>query len=83
MLEIRQKSLHLGPQLVKIHRYLLVVFVAKSIQMFRLGFGKEIDNSIYFTLYGLGKLQTHLSKLGLIFLLFITTGQKLQVEYTL
>jgi len=49
-------AIYLGPQTTKIHRYLLVVFVAKSIQMFRLGFGKEIDNSIYFTLYGLGKV---------------------------
>lgn len=42
----------LGPQSTKIHRYLLVVFLAKSTQMFRL-LGKEIDNSIYFTLYKL------------------------------
>ena len=48
--------IYLGPQTTKIHRYLLVVFVAKSIQMFRLGYGKEIDKSIYFTLYGLGKV---------------------------
>ena len=48
--------IYLGPQTTKIHRYLLVVFVAKSIQMFRLGFGKEIDSSTYFTLYGLGKV---------------------------
>jgi len=33
-------------------RYLLVVFLAKSTQMFRLS-GKEIDNSVYFTLYQL------------------------------
>src|SRR5262249_32478577 len=32
--------------------YLLVVFLAKSTQMFRLS-GMEIDNSIYFTLYQL------------------------------
>jgi hypothetical protein len=42
----------LGPRSTKIHRYLLVVFLAKSTQMFRL-LGKEIDNSIYFTLYKL------------------------------
>ena len=42
----------LGPQGTKIHRYLLVVFLAASIQMFRL-LGKEIDNSIYFSLYRL------------------------------
>jgi hypothetical protein len=42
----------LGPESTKIHRYLLVVFLAKSTQMFRL-LGREIDNSIYFTLYKL------------------------------
>ncbi len=42
----------LGPQRTKIHRYLLVVFLAKSTSMFNL-WGKEIDNSIYFTLYAL------------------------------
>ena len=36
-------------------RYLLVVFLAKSTQIFRLS-GKEIDNSIYFTLYQLSKV---------------------------
>ena len=35
--------------------YLLAVFLAKSTQMFRLS-GKEIDNSIYFTLYQLSKI---------------------------
>ncbi|MFZ0513200.1 MAG: hypothetical protein WAM14_16435, partial [Candidatus Nitrosopolaris sp.] len=35
--------------------YLLVVFLAKSTQIFRLS-GKEIDNSIYFTLYQLSKV---------------------------
>lgn len=48
--------IHLGPRRLRTTRYLLVVFVAKSIQMFRLAHGKEIDNSIYFTLYGLGKV---------------------------
>ena len=42
--------IYLGPQRTKIHRYLLVIFLAKSTQMFRLS-GKEIDNSMYFTLY--------------------------------
>jgi hypothetical protein len=42
----------LGPQRTKIHRYLLVVCLAKSTPMFSL-WGKEIDNSIYFTLYKL------------------------------
>lgn len=42
----------LGPQRTKIHRYLLVAFLAKSTSMFSL-WGKEFDNSIYFTLYAL------------------------------
>jgi hypothetical protein len=42
----------LGPQRTKIHRYLLVVCIAKSTRMFSL-WGKEIDNSKYFTLYKL------------------------------
>jgi hypothetical protein len=54
------KVIHLGPQLPKIPRYLLVLFVAKSRQMFRLGHGKEIDGSIYFSLYGLGKVANFL-----------------------
>jgi hypothetical protein len=45
-------AIYLGPQRTKIPRYLLVIFLAKSAQMFRL-LGKEIDNSIYFTLYAL------------------------------
>jgi hypothetical protein len=49
------KIIYLGPQTTKIHRYLIVVFLAKATQMFRL-MGKEIDNSVYFTLYGLGKV---------------------------
>ena len=47
--------IYLGPQRTKIHRYLLIIFLAKSAQMFRLS-GKEIDNSIYFTLYTLKEI---------------------------
>jgi hypothetical protein len=45
--------IYLGPQRTKIHRYLLVIFLAKSTQMFRLSATgvREIDNSVYFTLY--------------------------------
>jgi hypothetical protein len=42
----------LGPQRTKIHRYLLVLSVAESEPIFR-SFGKEIDNSVCFTLYKL------------------------------
>ena len=43
---------------------MLVVFVAKSIQMFRLGYGKEMDSSVYFTLYGLGKIADSFKQIG-------------------
>ena len=45
-------------------RYLSVVFLANSIQMSRLGYGKEIDGSIYFTLYGLGQVADHFREIG-------------------
>jgi predicted transcriptional regulator len=35
--------------------YLIVLWVAKTTPIFR-SFGKEVDNSIYFTLYGLSKV---------------------------
>lgn len=54
---------YLGPQTTKIHRYLIVVFLAKATQMFRL-MGKEIDNSVYFTLYGLGKVAESFKQIG-------------------
>jgi predicted transcriptional regulator len=46
------KPKYLGPEATKIHRYLLVLCVAKSEPVLR-SFGKEIHNSIYFTLYRL------------------------------
>jgi hypothetical protein len=49
------KSKYLGPETTKIHRYLLVLWGAKSEPMFRLR-EKEIDNLIYFTLYKLSKV---------------------------
>jgi hypothetical protein len=55
--------IYLGPQTTKIHRYLLVVFIAKATQMFRL-FGKEIENSVFFTLYGLGKIADSFKQIG-------------------
>lgn len=55
--------IYLGPKTTKIHRYLLVVFLAKATQMFRL-FGEEIDSSIYFTLYGLGKVAESFKQIG-------------------
>jgi predicted transcriptional regulator len=55
--------IYLGPQRTKIHRYLIVVFLAKATQMFRL-MGKEIDNSVYFTLYGLSKVAESFKQIG-------------------
>lgn len=45
----------LGPNTTKIHRYLIVLYTAKYLQTFKL-LGKQIDNSVYFTLYGLSKV---------------------------
>jgi predicted transcriptional regulator len=55
--------IYLGPQTTKIHRYLIVIFLAKATQMFRL-MGKEMDNSVYFTLYGLGKVAESFKQIG-------------------
>jgi hypothetical protein len=54
---------YLGPQTTKIHRYLILVFLAKATQMFR-SMGNEIDNSVYFTLYGLGKVAESFKQVG-------------------
>jgi hypothetical protein len=48
-------AIYLGPQRTKIPRYLMVIFLARFTQMFRLS-GREIGNSIYFTLYALKRL---------------------------
>jgi hypothetical protein len=52
------KPKYLGPETTKIHRYLLVLWGAKSSPTFRLSPKgvKEIDNSSYFTLYALKKV---------------------------
>jgi hypothetical protein len=52
------KPKYLGPETTKIHRYLLVLWGAKSSPTFRLpGKGvKEIDNSFYYTMYMLWKI---------------------------
>src|SRR5215471_2430529 len=72
--------IYLGPQRTKIHRYLLIIFLAKSAQIFRLS-GKEIDNSIYFTLYALKEIANSFK--ALIISQSITTGQKSQLKYTI
>jgi predicted transcriptional regulator len=55
--------IYLGPQTTKIHRYLILVFLAKATEMFRLT-GKEIDKSVYFTLYGLGRVAESFKQIG-------------------
>jgi hypothetical protein len=47
----------------KILGYLLLLWVAKSTEVFRL-YGKEVDNSIYFTLYNLGKVADSFKQFG-------------------
>jgi hypothetical protein len=53
--------IHLGPRMLRTPRYLLVLLVAKSSQVYRLAHGKEID---YFTLYGLGEVANSFKHLG-------------------
>jgi hypothetical protein len=43
-------SIYLGPHTTKVAKYLLIVFLAKSLEVFRLGLAKEIDSSVYFTM---------------------------------
>lgn len=45
----------LGPNTTKIHRYLIVLYTAKYLQTFNL-LGKQMDKSVYFTLYSLSKV---------------------------
>jgi len=56
--------IHMGPHMTKIPRYLLVVFLAKSSEMFRLAQGRPIDSSIYFTIYGLGEVAAKFKQFG-------------------
>ena len=42
---------------------MLLVYSAKNTPMFR-SYGKEMDSSVYFTLYGLGKIAESLKKSG-------------------
>jgi hypothetical protein len=74
--------IYLGPQTTKIHRYLIVVFLAKATQMFRL-MGKEIDNSVYFALYGLGKVAESFKGIGPYHIPIQYEGRKLRPEFTM
>lgn len=55
--------IYLGPKTTAIHRYLLIVYLAKTTQMFRL-LGKEIDNSVYFTTYRLKQIADSFKQVG-------------------
>jgi hypothetical protein len=56
--------IHLGPRMLRTPRYLLVILAAKSGQMFRLEQGKELDGSVYFSLYGLGQVADSFKQRG-------------------
>lgn len=62
--DLNGNSIRLGPHTTKIHRYLLVIFVAQSLQTFRLTCGEKIDNSTYFTLHGLGQVADKFKQFG-------------------
>jgi hypothetical protein len=49
------KPIFLGPNRIKIHRYLIILYTAKSVPSFSIT-GKSIDDSVYFTAYGLGNI---------------------------
>lgn len=55
------KIAFLGPNTTKIHRYLIVLYTAKYLQTFKL-IGKQLNNSVYFTLYGLSKVAKAFNK---------------------
>lgn len=46
---------YLGPNRTKIHRYLVILYVAKFVPSFTL-WGKNFGNSTFFTLYSLGNV---------------------------
>ena len=52
-----------NPDVPRIIRYLLLVYIAKNSPMFR-SYGKEMDSSVYFTLYGLDKIAESLKNFG-------------------
>lgn len=51
----RNNVAYLGPNRTKIHRYLVTLFIAKFVPSFTL-WGKNFDNSTFFTLYSLGNV---------------------------
>ena len=50
--------IYLGPNGTQIHRYLLLVFIAKSVTIFSV-LGKQVDDSLYFTIYSLGRVASY------------------------
>ena len=58
-------------------RYLLLLYFAKNIPAFR-SCGMEIDSSVYFSLYGLGRIAESLAKSG--FYHWITDDDMTKIE---
>jgi hypothetical protein len=52
-----------NPDLPRNTRYLLLIYIAKNTLMFR-SYGTEMDSSVYFTLYGLGRIAGSLKTSG-------------------
>jgi hypothetical protein len=50
--------IYFGPNGTQIHRYILLVFIAKSVMTFSI-LGKQIDGSPYFTIYSLGRVASY------------------------
>lgn len=50
--------IYFGPNGTQIHRYLLLVFIAKSVITFSI-LGKQVDGSLYFTIYSLGRVASY------------------------
>jgi hypothetical protein len=46
---------YLGPSRTKIHRYLIILYIAKFVPSFTL-WGKNFENSTFFTIYSLGNV---------------------------
>ncbi len=51
-----------GPQTMKRARYLMILYLAKSTEVFKVSHAKEFDKLPYFTLYGLGQVAKHFPK---------------------
>lgn len=58
-----EEEIFFGPKGTKIHRYLFIAFIAKSTTTFNTShLAKEIENSTYFTIYGLGEVAAYFKR---------------------